>query len=280
MVKIHRIILFLIFFIYVIQAQTAFKIADYKIFPPEIEILDIKPDIIEWGVGGSYLLLDKVNHQLVSVGSLSGIQMVGGFGRKAVSFSEPIWVGVAPDGILLIDRLENKVISLDYRLTYMYDISLEPRLYPDLAAIDNWGTVYMYSSQYHSIFAFKQNTLIQNPHIDLREFNDIGYCLSQIEINQGGNIGILGCDNTVHIFSRHGKYQNSYYPDLVSVDFLVAIRDDWLLFNKNGDGLSLLSNESITIPGVSVPIKDIKSMNKSVAILSKDHILILNAQSN
>ena len=28
---------------------------------PEMEILDIKPDIIEWGVGGSYLLLDKIN---------------------------------------------------------------------------------------------------------------------------------------------------------------------------------------------------------------------------
>ena len=74
------------------QAQTVFKIADYKMFPPEMEILDIKPDIVEWGVGGSYLLLDKINHQLVSVGSLRGMQMVGGFGRKAVSFSEPIWV--------------------------------------------------------------------------------------------------------------------------------------------------------------------------------------------
>ena len=66
----------------------------------------------------------------------------------------------------------------------------------------------------------------------------------------------------------------------MSVDFLVALRDDWFLFNKNGEGLSLLSNERLTIPDVSVPIKDIKSMNKSVAILSKDHILILNAQSN
>ena len=66
----------------------------------------------------------------------------------------------------------------------------------------------------------------------------------------------------------------------MSIDFLVALRDDWLLFNKSGDGFSLLSNERLTIPDVSVPIKDIKSMNKSVAILSKDHILILNAQSN
>ena len=80
MSKIHRIILTLTIFTYSIHAQTVFKIADYRIFTPEMEILDIKPDIIEWGVGGSYLLLDKINHQLVSVGSLSGMHMVGGFG--------------------------------------------------------------------------------------------------------------------------------------------------------------------------------------------------------
>ena len=102
------------------------------------------------GVAGNFLLLDKVDHQLVSIGSLNELQLVGGFGRKTVSFSEPIWVGVAPNGILLIDRLDNKVISLDYRLIYMNEVKLEPRIYPELAAIDKWGTVYMYSSQYHN----------------------------------------------------------------------------------------------------------------------------------
>ena len=42
-----------------------------------------------------------------------------GVWQKAVSFSEPIWVGVAPDGILLMIAPENKVILLDYRLTYV-----------------------------------------------------------------------------------------------------------------------------------------------------------------
>ena len=74
-----------------------------------------------------------------------------------------------------------------------------------------------------------------------KTMNNIDYCVSKIEMNQRGKIALLGCDNSVHVFSRHGKYHKSYYPDLVSVDFLVALRDDWLLFNKNGDGLSLLS---------------------------------------
>ena len=275
---IHRKLLYIIFLNYVAIAQSGLNIVDYKIFPSELEILDIKPDVFEWGVAGNFLLLDKVNHQLVSISSLNDLQLVGGFGRKTISFSEPVWVGVAPDGILLIDRLENKVISLDYRLIYMNEISLEPRLYPELAAIDKWGTVYMYSSQYHSIFSFKQRKLRQMPHIDLKRYDNIDYCLSQIVINQEGDLGLLGCDNSVHIFSRHGEYINSYYPKIKSAEFLVPLRDDWLVFNNNGDGLSILFNKRLEIPEVSIPILDIKSMNRSVAVLSKDHILILNAQ--
>jgi len=40
----------------------------------------------------------------------------------------------------------------------------------------------------------------------------------------------------------------------------------------------IIKNNMLEIPEVSIPILDIKSMNRSVAVLSKDHILILNAQ--
>tara|TARA_Y100000748_G_scaffold276044_1_gene252175 strand:+ start:232 stop:1074 length:843 start_codon:yes stop_codon:yes gene_type:complete len=276
--KIHRILLCIALFICAIQSQSVLNIVDYKSYPPELEILNINPDVFEWGVAGDFLLLDKVDHQLVSIGSLNELQLVGGFGRKTVSFSEPIWVGVAPNGILLIDRLDNKVISLDYRLIYMNEVKLEPRIYPELAAIDKWGTVYMYSSQYHSVFSFKQGGLRQTPHIDLKRYDNIDYCLSQIMVNEMGDIGILGCDNSIHIFSRHGEYQNSYYPSVDNTEFLVPLRGDWLVFNKAGEGMSILSNKKLEIPEVSIPIIDIKSMNRSVAVLSKDHILILNAQ--
>ena len=276
--KIYRVFFCATFFCCVLQTQPALNIVDYKSFPPELEILDINPDVFEWGVAGNFLLLDKIDHQLVSIGSLNDIQLVGGFGRKTVSFSEPIWVGVAPNGILLIDRLDNKIISLDYRLIYMNEVSLEPRIYPEKAAIDKWGAIYMYSSQYHSIFLFKRGSLGQIPHIDLKRYDNIDYCISQIMINEEGDIGILGCDNSVHIFSRHGDYKSSYYPNIINAEFLVPVREEWLVFNKSGDGSSIFFNSELKIPEVSIPILDIKSMNRSVAVLSKDHILILNAQ--
>ena len=67
----------------------------------------------------------------------------------------PVWVGVEPNGISVLDRLENKIILLDYRLNYMTAISLEPRIFPELAVIDKYGLIYIYSSQYHSIFKFE-----------------------------------------------------------------------------------------------------------------------------
>ena len=120
----------------IVRSQHVLTITDYQPFPSEISILNINPDSFEWGVAGSFLLLDKVDNQLVSVGNLNGFQTVGGFGRNNFSFSEPIWVGVEPNGISILDRLENKIVYLDYRLNYMSEVNLEPRLYPDLAAID------------------------------------------------------------------------------------------------------------------------------------------------
>ena len=59
-----------------------------------------------------------------------------------------IWVGVEPNGISILDRLENKIVYLDYRLNYMSEVNLEPRLYPDLAAIDKWGKMFRCYSLY------------------------------------------------------------------------------------------------------------------------------------
>ena len=101
------------------------------------------------------------------------------------SFSEPIWVGVEPNGISILDRLENKVVYLDYRLNYMSEVNLEPRLYPDLATIDKWGKMFIYSAQFHSIFYFEKRHLRKTPHIDLNRFSNIDFCKDVSTIIKG-----------------------------------------------------------------------------------------------
>ena len=55
-------------------------------------------------------------------------------------------------------------------------------------------------------------------------------------------------------------------------------KDKWYVFNKEGNGQSIIETIILQIPAVSLPIKDIKSMNRSLAILSNDHISILNVK--
>ncbi len=260
-----------------VSSQTTLSIADYHPFPKEVNILNINPDILEWGVAGSFLLLDQKENQLVSIGNLTGFQTVGGFGLNSYSFSEPIWVGIEPNGISIIDRLDNKIIYLDYRLNFMSEIRLKPKLFPELAGIDKRGVLYIYSSQYHSVFQFEKRRLNKIPHIDLNRFHNIDYCIIKLAVNQDGDVGLLDCNKFVHLFSKHGEYKGAFRSDIINPSFLVPIREHWLVFNEMGRGKSIFDKiTDVKIPDVSTPVIDIKNMNRSLAVLSKDHISILN----
>ena len=279
MIRLHNYIISILAYSCIVFSQVTLSISDYYPFPPELSDLNVNPDVLEWGVAGSFLLLDQKENQLVSIGSLNGFQTVGGFGLNSYSFTEPVWVGVEPNGISVLDRLENKIILLDYRLNYMTAISLEPRIFPELAVIDKYGLIYIYSSQYHSIFKFESKRLRKVPHIDLNRFSDIDYCINKLAVNQDGDFGLLDCNNIVYLFSKNGAYKGSFSSEINKPIFLVPIREHWFVFNDKGDGESVL-NKSLTfrIPAISTPIVDIKNMNRSLAILSKDHISILNVK--
>ena len=97
-------------------------------------------------------------------------------------------------------------------------------------------------------------------------------------VNQDGEFGILDCNTYVHLFSKHGEFKRTIKSHIGSPEFLVPIRDKWYVFNKEGNGQSIIEKITLQIPAVSLPIKDIKSMNRSLAILSNDHISILNVK--
>ena len=56
------------------------------------------------------------------------------------------------------------------------------------------------------------------------------------------------------------------------------LNNDWLIMNNNGVGKTIRSERQIEIPKSSLPIVDIESIESSIAILTIDHILILNVK--
>ena len=80
MIRIYNYILSILAYSCIVFSQVTLSISDYYPFPSELSDLNVNPDVLEWGVAGSFLLLDQKENQLVSIGSLNGFQTVGGFG--------------------------------------------------------------------------------------------------------------------------------------------------------------------------------------------------------
>ena len=57
-----------------------------------------------------------------------------------------------------------------------------------------------------------------------------------------------------------------------------SIKDDWLVFNDNGNVHSMETGTSFNVPELCMPILDIQSNNNSIAILSSDQIFILDVK--
>ncbi len=259
-------------------AQVSVSIAEYRPFPEKIELLGIEPTKVGWSIANNLLLLDVNHSELIELSSFGDVTLSGGFNQRSSSFNELIWMGLSPNGIQVVDRLENKIITLDYRLNSMGESKLNRHIFPELGALDSWGRLFLYSRTYNVIFSVEQKRLIETPFIDLTKEFGKSACLKDLEVNQDGELAFLDCDGTVHIFNRLGQVQLYYSSKIDNAEFLVPVRQRWFVFNTQGEGRSIKTKETVTIPVASLPVVDIASLNRSLAILSNDHILILDVK--
>jgi hypothetical protein len=193
-------------------------------------------------------------------------------------YGDLVWVGVSPNGIQVLDRLENQVLLLDHNLNLITNIKIEKKIFPEIVTIDSWGNLYFYSKTYNSVFTFKGNELSKNPFIDLGAVFSNTFCTQNISINQNFEFGILGCNGILHIFNRNGKKKKSLNTVIDEPEFLIPLRNDWLVFNNKGIGISINDQNSIIIPNFNTTIIDIANINRSLAVLSSDHILIMDVK--
>ena len=270
-------VIFVIFFSFTIGvSQTVLSISEYHPFSEKIKIFDLNPTIINWSIDNSFLLIDNLRKEFFKQDKFGNINLSSFSNHNSNSYSDLIWIGISPYGINVLDRLENKILYFDHNLNPISDIKIDKNLFPEFAAIDSWGTLYLYSKAYNSIYTFENNKLNHFPFIDLNLVFSNSFCINEISVNQEFELGILDCNGTVHFFDRNGKKKRSVFSTIDKSKFLVSIRDDWLIFDDKGNGISINNQQKILLPGSSKPIVDIASMNRTLAILSRDHILIMN----
>ncbi len=206
------------------------------------------------------------------------VKFSSGLGRRHNVHGELIWAGISPVGIQVVDRLANEIIILDLNLNFMHNILINHNLYPELAQVDPWGKLFMYSNTHNGIFILEDNYISNEPFIDFSKEFYSNYCIKDFAISNDGEIAILGCDGKFNQFSQNGLKKRAIPVEIRNPRFLISIRDDWFVFNAEGDCKLISSYEKISLPKISSPILDIASINRSIAILTKEQILVLNVR--
>ena len=266
---------FLIFVSCFLIGENKLAIAEYIELPNDLKALRFKPDKINWSFRNSFLLLDTYNSELISINNSGKVTFSRGMGRRHNSYGELIWAGISPNGIQVVDRLENEIIFLDLNLNFIHSSTIGFNLYPEITQVDQWGRLFMYSNSYNGIFLFEKNYMQKEPFIDFSKEFYSNYCIKDFSISNDGEIAILGCDGILNEFSQNGMKRRSIPLGIVEPIFVISLVDDWLIFNSKNECLSIKSLEKLNLPKIISPILDITVLNTSIAILTKEQILVL-----
>jgi len=99
-----------------------------------------------------------------------------------------------------------------------------------------------------------------------------------MSLNGNSDLFLLGCDGIAYVFSLNGKLKTSMPALINDPKHVIAIGDDWFVFNDYGVALSINTNIKYKLPQSSTPLVDVQSKNSSIAILSLNQILILDVK--
>jgi hypothetical protein len=273
-----RKILKIIFMTSLILSQNKLNIIEHLDFSENLKQNEIQPNILSSSYYDSYLMLDFYKQVIIKIDLSGETTFSSAIGDNSFQYGDFVWLDVMPDGIKVLDKLDNKILHLDHNLNKIQTISLSKDIYPVKASSFPWGDILLYSKTFNSIYIFINGKLDEKTFINFyKEFNT-KICVEDIEINQDGEIGLLHCSGELTLFSQNGKKKITYPNLLKDAKFLVSINFEWLYFDNNGNGRFVedkLINELI-VP--ANPIIDVISNNGFLSFLTKDHILTMDVQ--
>ena len=128
-----------------------FKVKEYFPLPDRISELGLKPTKFNWSVGNRFILIDEVKNQIMNLNPNGKLSFPSGLSENSV-YGEFIWAGIIPEGVGVVDRLENSINYLDVRLNTNSVLDFSQKIYPEMAAVNSSGVIHLLSQTYNSIY--------------------------------------------------------------------------------------------------------------------------------
>ena len=269
---------YILFISHLIRGQVSdFKIKECIPLPKRISELGLKPTKFNWSIGNRFIFIDEVKNQIMNVNPIGNLSFPSGLSENSV-YGEFIWAGIIPEGVGVVDRLENSINYLDVRLNTNSVLDFSQKIYPDMAAVNSSGVIHLLSQTYNSIYTVEGSRFNSIPFIDFTKERLSSNCFIDMSLNGNSDLFLLGCDGIAYVFSLNGKLKTSIPFSINDPKHVIAIGDDWFVFNDHGIALSINTNIKYRLPQSSTPIIDVQSKNSSIAILSLNQILILDVK--
>ena len=245
--------------------------------PERISELGLKPTKFNWSIGERFILIDEVKNQIMNVNPNGKLSFPSGLSENSV-YGEFIWAGIIPEGVGVVDRLENSINYLDVRLNTNSVLDFSQKIYPEMAAVNSSGVIHLFSQTYNSIYTIEGSRFNSIPFIDFTKERLSSSCFIDMSLNDNSDLFLLGCDGIAYVFSLNGKLKTSMPAPINDPKHVIALGDDWFVFNDHDIALSINENIKYRLPQSSTPLVDVQSKNSSIAILSLNQILILDVK--
>lgn len=231
---------------------------------------------------GILFVLDQDSRQLAVVDRDRQVAYTGGTGREREAFFDPVAACAADLSVTVCDRAEDRLIHFDFRLNYLGDTDLESRFgrpfYPDLAAVDPWGAVLLYSSAAGLIAKSDPVTKTLTAFIDLENQADPLRCVTGLAVAASGEIGILlPCRRELRLFNRFGRPAAIYPLTLAAPQFLVPAGPDWVAIDRDGRWQRMGGRGPATgiLPVAAGSLRHAAATNDLLYLLTGEEIIVV-----
>lgn len=240
-------------------------------FPAPFSRQDFVPQKINVGPGGIYFL-DTDSRQIALMSS-EEVRIEGGYGIGADIFFDPIEILVSGLRVWIVDGTLNTISEFDHRLNFLRTFEMN-NIYPDIAALDTWENVFLWSDQDQMIYKLDLNSGSMEEFVDFTLYrSSINQVLDLVVTPDGSVFLLVEKEQLIYHFNRLGRLVKILKYDQ-SIKFISPFSERSFLISESGFIADMNEQEKFQLP-ILGQIVDVAVANDQLFMLMQDGVKII-----
>jgi hypothetical protein len=254
-----------------LSAQILFTVEREMDFPAHFSRQDFVPQKINVGPGGIYFL-DTDSRQIALMSS-EEVRIEGGYGIGADIFFDPIEILVSGLRVWIVDGTLNTISEFDHRLNFLRTFEMN-NIYPDIAALDTWENVFLWSDQDQMIYKLDLNSGSMEEFVDFTLYrSSINQVLDLVVTPAGSVFLLVEKEQLIYHFNRLGRLVKILKYDQ-SIMFISPFSERSFLISESGFIADMNEQEKFQLP-ILGQIVDVAVGNDQLFMLMQDGVKII-----